>query len=178
MQGGRMNIVRILLKNTITSSPNASIGDPLLCGFPTQPSGMTVFLMRLPDALMRRWLLVVAALLLLAGCSEAPVWQAPAQRWQDLTIHVETRPEVIVPGMNEFLLIANHQQRGFINDLLVEVRTPHSHWQQAIPDGALGVFRRALPVDAEDIRHGRLYVRLTRNGKHGELSFPLSKAAE
>jgi len=75
--------------------------------------------------------------------------------------------------MNEFLLIANHQQRGFINNLLVEVRTDGGAWKQAMPDGALGVFRRALPVN--DIHHALLHVRLTRAGQHTEMTFNMTQ---
>lgn len=124
---------------------------------------------------MRR--LICAVLLLLASCSGGEAgWAPQPQSWQDLTIRVETRPVQPRLGMNEFLLIANHQQRGFINNLLVEVRSTGSDWKQAMPDGALGVFRRALPV--ADLQHDQLYVRLTRNGQHGEMTFPLAEAAK
>ncbi|WP_018294107.1 hypothetical protein [Mariprofundus ferrooxydans] len=119
--------------------------------------------------------LVFAVCLFLAACSEGPPAWAPApETWQDLTIRMETRPVQVRHGMNEFLLIASHQQRGFINNLLVQVRTESSGpgWKQAIPDGALGVYRRALPVN--DVAGEHLYVRLTRNGQHGEMTFPLS----
>lgn len=85
---------------------------------------------------------------------------------------IETQPTPIRQGMNEFILIANHQQRGFVNDLLVEVHTEQSGWKQAIPDGALGVFRKALPV--QNVQHDHLYVRLTRRGKHHEMIFSLA----
>ncbi|PIW51522.1 MAG: hypothetical protein COW18_00615 [Zetaproteobacteria bacterium CG12_big_fil_rev_8_21_14_0_65_54_13] len=126
---------------------------------------------------MRRFLFSLCALLLASCSADDSVWLAAPQSWQDLTMRVETRPEQVRPGMNEFLIIAARQQRGFINNLLVEVRTDSSGsmWKQAMPDGALGVFRRALPV--KDVQHGHLYVRLTRNGEHGELIFPLSAEA-
>ncbi len=107
---------------------------------------------------------------LLCACSAGDVGWVPApQSWQDITITMETQPAPIRQGMNEFILIANHQQRGFINDLLVEVHTEDSGWKQAIPDGALGVFRKALLV--RDVHNDHLYVRLTRGGKHGEMVF-------
>ncbi|MDX8406147.1 MAG: hypothetical protein R8K50_08370 [Mariprofundus sp.] len=121
-----------------------------------------------------RYLITVICLSLLTACSpDESVWQAEPQLWQELTMRVETRPEQAMQGMNEFLVIAGHQQRGFINNLLVEVRTENSGWKQAMPDGALGVFRRALPV--KDVSRDHLYVRLTRKGQQGELIFPLSK---
>ncbi|RME99889.1 MAG: hypothetical protein D6773_12260 [Alphaproteobacteria bacterium] len=116
-------------------------------------------------------------MLLLAACSGgAPAWSPPAQSWQDLSIHIETRPEQVRAGMNEFLVIANRPQRGFSSDLMVDVRTERSDWKQAMPDGALGVFRRALPV--ADVQHDHLYVRLTRRGQVGELRFALSPQVE
>lgn len=117
-------------------------------------------------------------LLMLAGCSdEGAVWSPPLQQWQDMIIRIETRPSMPKPGMNEFLVIANRQQRGFSSDLIVNVRTEHSEWKQAIPDGALGVFRRALPV--KNLADDHLYVRLARsNGDRGELTFALASALE
>ncbi|MDQ6999627.1 MAG: hypothetical protein Q9M12_01915 [Mariprofundus sp.] len=118
---------------------------------------------------MRMYLLVLAGLLLSSCSADEGNWSPAPQSWQDITIRMETRPAPIRQGMNEFILIANHQQRGFVNDLLVEVHTEHSGWKQAMPDGALGVFRRALPV--KDVRHDHLYVRLTRRGQHHEMVF-------
>jgi len=123
-----------------------------------------------------RYLLLILTGMLIAGCSsEQPGWSPEPQSWQDITIRMETQPTPVRVGMNEFLLIANHQQRGFVNDLLVEVHTNGSGWKQAMPDGALGVFRRALPVS--DIEHDHLYVRLTRRGEQGEITFALAPAA-
>jgi len=121
--------------------------------------------------LMFRSLLMV--MLLLASCSaDEQTWNAPAQVWNDLSIRFETRPTVLRPGMNEFLVIANRQQRGFSSDLMVDVRTENSPWKQAMPDGALGVFRRALPV--RDVLHDHLYVRLVRKGEQREMIFSLA----
>lgn len=114
---------------------------------------------------------------LLAACSsDAPGWSAPEQQWNDLSIRIETRPTVIQPGMNEFLVIANRQQRGFTSDLMVDVRTENSSWKQAMPDGALGVFRRALPV--KDVHNDHLYVRMVRDGEQHEMVFALAPEAD
>jgi len=121
-------------------------------------------------------LVCAAVVLLLAACGgDEQIWSPAPQSWQDVTIRIETRPAPIRRGMNEFILLAHHQQRGFVNDLLVEVHTEHSGWKQAMPDGALGVFRRALPVG--DVEHDHLFVRLSRRGQHGEMRFPLSPSA-
>ncbi len=122
---------------------------------------------------MRAWLAGACALFLLAGCGEEAGWTPPPQRWQDLTIHIETRPSPLTPNtMNEFLVMADRQQRGFFNDLLVKVRTDGSQWRQAMPDGALAVYRRALPVG--DPRKDHLHVLLIRHGERGELVFDLA----
>ncbi|MDX8398204.1 MAG: hypothetical protein R8K49_07800 [Mariprofundaceae bacterium] len=109
---------------------------------------------------------------LLSGCS-APVdvWSPPVQQWHEFNIHIETRPEIIRPGMNEFLLIVNRQGKRHIPDLLVHIRTQNSKWKQAMPDGALGVYRRALMV--KDMQHEKLFVRLRHHGRKGALDFDL-----
>jgi len=122
---------------------------------------------------MRMLFGVLLAGLLLSACSAGEQgWLPEPQTWQDITMRIETQPAPIRKGMNEFILIANHQQRGFVNDLLVEVHTESSGWKQAMPDGALGVFRRALPVG--DVQHDHLYVRLIRGDQHGEMIFALA----
>ncbi len=122
---------------------------------------------------MTRWAMAFMLAALLAGCGEEQAaWSPPPQRWQEMVFRIETRPVQIREGMNEFLVIANRPQHGFVNDLLVHIRTTSSDWKQAIPDGALGVFRRALMV--KDIHKDQLFVRLERGGKKGELVFDLA----
>jgi hypothetical protein len=127
-----------------------------------------------------KWMFIAMVITasLLSGCStDEEGWLPPPQQWHDISIRIETRPTMLRPGMNEFLVIANRQQRGFSSDLIVDVRTEHSNWRQAMPDGALGVYRRALPV--KDVSHDHLYVRITRsNGDKGELVFPLAPSAQ
>jgi len=110
--------------------------------------------------------------LLLSACSSGDVWMPEPQLWDEFSIHYETRPEAVRPGMNEFLIIVNRDGKRHIPDLLVHIRTNASKWRQAIPDGALGVYRRALPVG--DIHVDQLHVRLRYHGKEGELTFALA----
>jgi len=122
---------------------------------------------------MMRWMTILLLTLILAGCSEeGTVWSAPTQQWQDMGFRIETRPTQVTLGMNEFLVIASRQQHGFINDLMVHIRTTHSEWKQAIPDGALGVFRRALPV--KDVKQDQIFVQLERKGEKTQLVFNLA----
>ncbi|MDQ6966367.1 MAG: hypothetical protein Q9M23_05545 [Mariprofundaceae bacterium] len=125
---------------------------------------------------MKRGMLIGFVLLLAACSPDVPEWTAPQQAWNDLAIRIETRPTVVRPGMNEFLVIANRKQRGFSSDLMVDVRTENSPWKQAMPDGALGIYRRALPV--KDVQHDHLYVRLVRQGEQHEMIFELAPRAE
>jgi len=124
---------------------------------------------------MMRGMLIAFVLLLTACSPEVPEWTAPQQEWNDMAIRIETRPTVVRPGMNEFLVIANRKQRGFSSDLMVDVRTENSPWKQAMPDGALGIYRRALPV--KDVQQDHLYVRLARGGEQHEMIFDLAPRA-
>jgi hypothetical protein len=108
---------------------------------------------------------------LLAACSGPNVWTPEAQQWGQFHIHIETRPDVIRQGMNEFMVIVNRKGKTYIPDLLVKIRTSSSGWQQAMPDGALGIYRRALIV--HDLKHDQLYVRLSYHGQEGALTFDL-----
>jgi len=122
---------------------------------------------------MKRSFLVVL-LCLFSSCSAPDVWTAKAQQWGEFDIHIETRPEVLRKGMNEFLLIVNRKGKRHIPDLLIQIRTPSSGWKQAMPDGALGIYRRALLVN--DMKHDQLYVRLSYHGQEGALTFDLFPA--
>ncbi|MDQ6954797.1 MAG: hypothetical protein Q9M20_05075 [Mariprofundaceae bacterium] len=115
--------------------------------------------------------LLAMVLFLLSACSSPEVWAPEPQQWEEFTIHLETRPEVMRQGMNEFLLIVNRKGQRHIPDLLVKIRTSNSKWKQAMPDGALGIYRRALQV--QDLQHEQLYVRLSYRGKEGALTFDL-----
>ncbi len=117
-------------------------------------------------------ILSVMILVLISACSSEPVWKAEPQVWDEFTIHFETRPEIVRMGMNEFLVIVDREGRLHIPDLLVHIRTNDSKWKQAIPDGALGVYRRALPVN--DVQADQLHIRLRYHGKHGELTYALA----
>lgn len=107
----------------------------------------------------------------LSACSAPEVWAPEPQQWGEFNISLETRPEVMRQGMNEFLLIVNRKGQRHIPDLLIKIRTPSSGWKQAMPDGALGIYRRALLVN--DMKHDQLYVRLSYHGKEGALTFDL-----
>jgi len=122
---------------------------------------------------MQKCIACMLGVLWLAACSSSDGgWLAPAQSWQDMRVHVETRPVQVRTGMNEFLVIVDRKQRGFSSDLMVKVRTEYTGWKQAMPDGALGIYRRALPV--KDVRHDHLFVEIHRQHEKTSMIFDLA----
>lgn len=110
--------------------------------------------------------------LALTGCPDRSS-RFPAQAWENLTVTVETRPPVVQKGMNEFLVIVNEDQKRVANDLIIDLSikgNPKKH--QAIQDGHVGVYRRAVSVQdpATDI----LIVEIRRKTDQGVLEFPLN----
>ncbi len=125
---------------------------------------------------MKRAVVGFGVLVMLAGCVGTPE-RLPAQKVGELRVSVSTQPWPPRVGMNEFLVYVDRKKRGFFENLIVYVRTDSSRWEQAIPDGALGVFRRALPVG--DPKRETLYVRLRWFGEKkpfAELRFALKDA--
>jgi hypothetical protein len=115
---------------------------------------------------------VIAIILLLSvgGCGEAV--NIPPQQWQDMTIHVESRPSPPRPGMNEFLVIAtdSHGRPGYDLFILLRARD-QDRWTEAIEDGEEGVYRRAVEVASGS--HPELQVKIRRNKAETILYFPL-----
>lgn len=110
-------------------------------------------------------------ILLLAACSGS-VPSMPAQAWEDVQIKVETRPPRLEKGMNEFIVIANRGKAKPAYDLIVSLAINDTErWHQAIQDGHVGAYRRALRVTdpASDV----LFVRIERDNRQGILRFPL-----
>jgi len=117
---------------------------------------------------------VVAGLvLLLVGCSseEVPVW--PSQTWKGVQVAIESRPTRITAGMTEFLVLANVGTGGPAHDLMVSLRIgDEGRWIQAIQDGHVGVYRRALVVT--DPKAEVLAVYLRKGSDETVLHFPLN----
>jgi hypothetical protein len=118
-----------------------------------------------------RTLSTVLFALILAACSGGEGARLPPQSWNDVQVIVEVRPAPPRAGMNEFIVIATNPDRRAAHDLIVSLRSDPGHrWQQAIQDGNIGVYRRAVPVDSG---LQTLYVNLRRGLKEGTLEFPL-----
>lgn len=130
------------------------------------------------------WGSVIALLVIgfLNGCSEKNAehrFVIPAQTWRDIEIRVETRPEPVRVGMNEFIIIINDNLKKIrpAYDYIIEIRTSNRYpWRQAIQDGHSGVYRRAVPLDQID--HPVLQVKIKKEIQEGGetgLFFPLSE---
>jgi hypothetical protein len=119
---------------------------------------------------------VIFVLALLLSACEGPVPEMPAQTWKGIRIQIETRPPQLGIGMNEFLVVASRGTgRGIpAHDLIVSLAVNDTgHWEQAIQDGFVGVYRRAMrvPDPASDV----LLVRIEHGGDSGILRFPLNE---
>lgn len=107
---------------------------------------------------------------LITACNE-PVPRL-SQSWADINLIVETRPPRLQLGMNEFIVIASRTQGGAAHDLIVSLRINDSRWHQAIQDGHVGAYRRALMVG--NLENDVLYVKIEDDSREGVLRFPLA----
>ncbi len=120
----------------------------------------------------RRTIAAWCAAALLAACGGA-VQELPSQTWQNLDVRVESRPNPPRVGMNEFLVMVTDRRGRPGYDLVVSLRTSDQDlWKQAIEDGQVGVYRRAVEVapGAKSV----LQVQLKRNDTESVLYFPLN----
>jgi hypothetical protein len=114
----------------------------------------------------------VVLLVLLSACGDAADNNIPAQKWQNMIVQVETRPSPPETGMDEILVIVTNPNGRPGSDLMVSLRSSdHDQWVQAIEDGGLGVYRRA--VDLAPGERSVLQVQFKLNGKESVLRFPL-----
>mgnify|MGYP005815744943 CR=1 FL=1 len=124
--------------------------------------------------LRQSWLRFAAvfSLFILSACGGEQASTLPPQKWQALDVRVESRPNPPRVGMNEFLVMVTGERGRPAHDLVVSLRTDdHDVWTQAIQDGQLGIYRRAVEV-APGVR-SVLQVQVKRNGEEGILRFPL-----
>lgn len=118
---------------------------------------------------------VALVVLFLAGCESENVPTSPAQKWNGYSVVIESRPPNVTVGMNEFLIIANHEKRP-AHDLVVSLRIgEEGRWTQAMQDGHVGVYRRAIIVGNPNTDVLSVHLR----GKNDEtvLRFPLQYAS-
>jgi hypothetical protein len=125
------------------------------------------------DERVRSGLLIIMLALLTACSGATPGARIPAQEWQDIVFEVQTQPEPVQPGMNEFLVLATEKRGRPVHDLIISMRTSSEQpWRQSIQDGFSGVYRRALGISASD---AELVLQIKRKGDDAatELHFPL-----
>ena len=116
--------------------------------------------------------LVLLLFPMLVACGEERTSDIPLQKWRDLEVHVESRTGPPSSDMNEFLVTVTdeHGRPGY--DLIVSLRTSDQDaWTQAIEDGQVGVYRRAVKV--EQGTRPVLQVQIKRNDTQNTLYFPL-----
>jgi hypothetical protein len=113
----------------------------------------------------------------LIACSDRgePLPISP-QHWKEMDVRIETHPNPPLAGMSEIVVIVTGTHGKPTQDLTVSLRGKESMpWVQAIQDGFIGVYRRAV-----DIGEGEavvLQVRLQRGDEQKVLLFPLKLAA-
>jgi hypothetical protein len=100
----------------------------------------------------------------------------PVQQWNDMVVRIETHPNPPLAGMSEIVVIVTGLHGKPAGDLTVSLRgTETMPWVQAIQDGFIGVYRRA--VDLGDGPAVVLQVRLQQGADQKILLFPLMLAA-
>ena len=122
--------------------------------------------------LLRDWRAALSALVLaVSGCSGG-TQDSPTENWRDLQVHVESRSYGPIPGMKELLVFVNRNRVLPAWDCRVDLRTSDADpWKQAIEDGRVGVYRRALKVDERE--HSVLQIWIRAEGNETVLRIPL-----
>jgi hypothetical protein len=129
---------------------------------------------------LKKFLSIILLALIAAGiaaCGDRKGSLAiPAQQWNDMVVRIETHPNPPLAGMSEIVVIVTGLHGKPAGDLTVSLRgTETVPWVQAIQDGFIGVYRRA--VDLGDGPAVVLQVRLQQGTDQKILLFPLKLAA-
>jgi len=127
---------------------------------------------------MKKYLAILLSLLALglAACSDGAAASAiPSQHWKEWVVRIQTHPSPPLAGMCEIVVIITgpHGKPG--GDLIVSLRGRDSEpWNQAIEDGYIGVYRRA--VDVGENKTGVVQVRIQQGPEQKVLLFPVTLA--
>ena len=121
---------------------------------------------------------LLIVLISLAGCGKDNEQALiPPQHWGETNVRIETHPSPPVAGMSEIVVIATGLHGRPVQDLIVSLRGNSAMpWVQAIQDGLIGVYRRA--IDLGDGETAVLQVRLQRGTDQTILRFPLKLTAD
>ncbi len=111
----------------------------------------------------------------LAACDGDVESPTMTQRWNEMEIHVETRPSPPSPGMAEIVVMVTEAGGKPVHDLIVSLRTADADpWIQAIQDGHLGAYRRAAKIGIGE--RSLLQIKIKRGQDENVLRFPLQLA--
>jgi hypothetical protein len=126
----------------------------------------------------RAKLLAALVAIALGGCgSGEQSGTIGSRQWGPYDITVETRPWPPREGQNEVVVIIVGEHHVPIYDALVKMRAqPSSPWIQAIEDGHVGVYRRAVRFAADG--QSNLQVQLQRGDENTVLDFPVTVATQ
>jgi len=129
--------------------------------------------------MVKKYQAILFALLIagLAACSgRDDRFAIPAQQWNGMAVRIEPHPNPPLPGMSEIVVIVTGPHGKPAGDLTVSIRGNDSMpWVQAIQDGFIGVYRRA--VDIGDGKTAVVQVRLQQGTNQKVLLFPFELAA-
>jgi hypothetical protein len=114
----------------------------------------------------------------LAACGESTdSYLVGKGRWGEYDVSVESRPAPPRRGNNEVVVIITGERHQPVYDALVAVRAQsEAAWTQAIEDGHVGVYRRAVNFGHGD--RAVIQVQLKRGAQESELDFPVSLAQQ
>ncbi len=122
-------------------------------------------------------ILLFFLLWILAGCdSGGNRISIPSQHWKDMDVRIETHPNPPLAGMSDVVVIATGQRGRPASDLTVYLRGDDAMpWVQAIQDGFIGVYRRA--VDLGSGKKAIIKVKIQQGGNEKILEFPITLSA-
>ena len=99
----------------------------------------------------------------------------PPQTWNNLVVRIETHPSPPESGMSEIVVVITGPHGKPAGDLTVSLRGDESQpWIQAIQDGFIGVYRRA--IDLGDGQTAIVRVKLQNEAMQKTLLFPIKLA--
>jgi hypothetical protein len=112
----------------------------------------------------------------LAACNDgAAASSIPPQHWKQMVVRIETHPSPPLAGMSEIVVIITGPHGRPAGDLIVSLRgTESAPWVQAIEDGYIGVYRRA--VDIGENKKGVIQVQIRQGAEQKILLFPIDLA--
>jgi hypothetical protein len=126
------------------------------------------------SAARARRALAGALLLGLGGCGASDdAYVVGNARWNDIDVAVESRPAPPRAGNNEVVVVLTGTRHQPVYDALVSVRAQAgAPWVQAIEDGHVGVYRRAVNFGAGS--QATIEVQLQRGEARDTLTFPVA----